>query len=79
MGFWDFIKDNKIDVNGIIGNVSSGIDMLAFTAEERAQFNVMLADKLAAYVGSTLTESSTRSKTRRVISYIVIGSFLVLV
>lgn len=79
MGFWDFIKENKIDLNSIIGDLSKGVDALAFTPEERAEFNIKLADKLAAYVEGTMNENSIRSKTRRMISFIIIGAFLILV
>jgi hypothetical protein len=79
MGILDFIKNNDVNVNKVINDLSKGVDKLAFTKEEKATLNIKLADKLAGYTASTLNESTTRSKTRRVIAYLVIGSFLAMV
>ena len=66
------IFKGKLDAQGTFDTIASGIDKLAFTAEERSEFNAKLADKLAEFSASTLSESTIRSRTRRFIAIMVI-------
>lgn len=68
----------KINPQKVFDNVSSGVDKLFFTDEERAELNIKLSDKLADYTEKSLNESSIRSKSRRIISYCIIFVYLLL-
>ncbi len=72
------IFKGKIGLEKVFDTVSSGVDKLAFTNEERADFNVKVADKVAEFVGSSLSENTERSKARRNIAYIVVANFVAL-
>ena len=74
MSWINFI--NKINPAKAFETVSKGVDKLAFTDQERAELNVKLADKVAAYAEKTLSENTIRSKSRRIISYCVVFSWL---
>jgi len=68
----------KLNIDKIFDSVSSGVDKLAFTKEEKAEMNMKLSDKIAEFVHSTLSENSERSKARRMIAYVVVGNFFAL-
>ena len=78
MSILNFIK-GKVDVGKVVEDVSSGIDKLAFTKEEKAEFNLTVANKLAGFVENTLSENTIRSKTRRHVALLVTYTFLILV
>ncbi len=69
----------KIDAGKLVESVTKGIDKLAFTKEERSDFNMKTADKMAEFIGNTLSENTVRSKTRRHIALLVIYLFIILV
>lgn len=69
----------KVDVGKIIDSATKGADKLAFSKQERANFNAKAADKLAEFVGSSLSENTIRSKTRRHIAFVVVYAFILLV
>jgi hypothetical protein len=72
------IFKGKIDAQSTFDTIASGIDKLAFTQEERSDFNKMLADKTAEFYASSLSESTIRSKTRRFIAIaVIVNVFLV--
>ena len=56
--------------------ISNGVDKLAFTKEERADLNLKLADKVAEFAEKTMSESTIRSKSRRLISYVVVFMYV---
>ena len=68
-----------ISKNNRIFTSEKRIDKLVFTNEERAKFNLLMADKVAEYAKDTLSESTIRSKTRRFISICIISTYLILV
>lgn len=78
MGLINLFK-GKIDVGHVVNSVISAGDKLAFTKEEKADFNLTMADKLAAFAENTLSENTIRSKTRRHVALLVTYTFLVLV
>lgn len=56
--------------------ISKGIDKLAFTKEERAELNMKLADKVAAFAEKSLSENTIRSKSRRMIAYVIVFAYV---
>jgi len=68
----------KLNLGKVFDTVSSGVDKLAFTKEEKSELNMKLSDKVADFVHSTLSENTERSKARRVIAYVVVGNFFAL-
>jgi len=77
MGILNLFK-GKIDVGNVVDKVMSAGDKLVFTKEEKADFNVAMADKLAKFVENTLSENTIRSKTRRHVALLVTYTFIVL-
>jgi hypothetical protein len=69
----------KVDINKVIDKASNGIDKLMFTQEERADFNKALADGVAKHSVDTLNENTDRSKSRRIISLVIVAVYLFLV
>ena len=64
-------KDKSTVIKGavdLVGNVRGMIDDSNFTKEEAMRANIEIADKMAAFVGDTLSENTERSKTRRSIA-----------
>lgn len=51
-------------------------DGLRFSNEERSEFNLKVADGLAEYAKSTLSENTIRSKARRHIAILVVYTFI---
>ncbi|MBI9063288.1 MAG: hypothetical protein JEZ14_15005 [Marinilabiliaceae bacterium] len=68
----------KLKIDKVFDTISGGVDKLAFTKEEKAEFNMKVSDKVADFVGSSLSENTGRSKARRTIAYIVVGNFFAL-
>ena len=68
----NLFKKNSIDPQGLLEGIGKGIDKANFTKEERADFNLKVADKAADFVGNTLSENTIRSKTRRKIAIFVV-------
>ena len=77
MGVLDFIS--KINPQKAFDTVAKGVDKLNFSNQERAALNVALADKVAEYAEKTLSENTVRSKTRRLISYVIVFAYIALV
>jgi len=59
--------------------IASGVDKLAFTKQERADLNLKLADKVADFAEKTMSESTVRSKARRMITYVIVFCYIGLV
>lgn len=72
------IFKGKLNLDKVFDSVSSGVDKLAFTKEERADFNLKISDKVSEFVASSLSENTERSKARRTIAYIVVANFFAL-
>ena len=77
MGLLSLFK-GKIDVGRVVDKLADGADTLRFSNEERAEFNLKMADRLAEYAKDTLSENTIRSKARRHIALIVVYTFIVL-
>jgi hypothetical protein len=77
-----FGKDKSTVVKGavdLVGNIRGMIDDSKFTAEEKARFNIQIADATAEYAKATLSENTERSKARRHIAIVSIYFFYFLV
>lgn len=77
-----FGKNKTTVVNGVVTlvkDIRGMIDDSKFTDEERARFNIKLADSVADYAKSTLSENTERSKARRHISIVSLYFFYFLV
>jgi hypothetical protein len=70
-----FFKE-KLDASKVFDTVANGLDKLAFTTEERSEFNMLLADKVAQYAHDTLNENTARSRTRRFIAIFIVINVL---
>jgi len=68
----------KLDVGKLVDKASSGIDKIFFTKEEKADFSFKIADSLAQYVNSTISENSARSITRRYLAILIMATYLFL-
>lgn len=77
MGLLNLFK-GKIDVGRVVDKLADGADTLRFSNEERAEFNLKMADRLAEYAKDTLSENTIRSKARRHIALIVVYAFIIL-
>ncbi len=69
----------KIDVGKAFDTIASGVDKIAFTEEERADFNKGVADAQLEFVKTTVSENSARSITRRYLAIGIVGVFLFLI
>ena len=67
---------SKLNPQKSFDTIAGGIDKLAFTQQERADLNVLLADKVADYAKDTLSENTVRSKARRLIAYCIVFVYL---
>jgi len=76
--FTNLFGGSKLDVNNVFDKVSSGIDQLNFTNEERATYNKEAADALATFTKETLSESTDRSKTRRQIALAITAIYMLM-
>ena len=85
MGFLGLGKDKTTVVEGavdLVKGIRGMIDDSKFTDEERARFNIQLADATAEFAKNTLSENTIRSQARRHIAvlsiYFFYGLFLLL-
>ena len=53
---------------GLLTQVGSWVGNMHFTDEEKAEYNMKVADKTAEFVGKTMDENTERSRTRRSIA-----------
>ena len=70
-----FRKDKSKVIDGavkLIGDVTGMIDDSKFKPEEKARFQVGMADATAEFVKSTLSENTERSRTRRELAILII-------
>lgn len=78
MAFWSGVKrlfgagidpkDLLDKDNGLLAQAGGWIGNMNFTEQERAEYAAKAADGVVEYVKMTLSENTTRSKTRRVIA-----------
>ena len=78
MKWFTTLFKGRLDANKVFDSVSSGIDKLAFTPQEKAVFNLKMAESMAGYAKDTLSESTTRSKTRRFIAIFMIINIMLI-
>jgi hypothetical protein len=66
--------------NGLLTQAGGWIGSFSFTEQERAEYQAAAAAGVVEYVKMTLSENTTRSKTRRVVAilWIAVELFLVL-
>ncbi len=69
----------KLNIDKVFDSISSGVDKLAFTKEEKAELHMKLSDKVADFAHSSMSENTVRSKARRIIAYVIIGNFFLMV
>ena len=77
-----FGKNKETVINGVVGlvkNIRGMIDDKNFTDEERARFNIQIADSVAEFAKATLGENTERSKARRSISKVSVYFFYSLI
>ena len=73
--------DNVLDKdNGLLAQAGEWIGNMSYTDEEKAESRERLNQSLVEYIGTTLSENTTRSKTRRFVAimWISVELFLVL-
>lgn len=78
MGWWQTIFKGRLSPDKVFNSIASGVDKLAFTTQERAEFNGKMADSMAQYAKDTMSESTIRSKTRRFIAIFLIINIMVI-
>lgn len=62
----------------VVDGVMRGVDKLFFTREEKAEVNSKIAESLGQFAKDTMSESSTRSFTRRILCVSVTAIYLLL-
>lgn len=67
-----------VSAEKVFDTITSGVDKLAFTQEERSDMNKLLADRIADFAKETLEENSIRSIARRYVAIAVTSVFLFL-
>ena len=71
--------EKAVDVIGdVTKGITKGLDVLAFTKEERAELNFKIGEQVTNFVKMTMEESTARSKTRRYIAITFIYLFALL-
>jgi len=78
MGWLKTLFKGSVSVDKVFTSVTTGIDKLSFTKQERAEFDVKMADAMAQFAKDTLSENTVRSKTRRFIAIFMIINIMVL-
>lgn len=80
LSWGDKVVDNVLDKNdGLLTQVGGWIGGMDFTDQERAEYNMKIADKASEFVGSTLQENTARSTTRRMVAVLWIKVQLALI
>lgn len=68
----------RLDINKTFDTVATGVGKLVFTKQEKAEFNAKMADSMAEYAKATMSESTTRSRTRRFIAIFLIINIMII-
>lgn len=85
MGFFGWLTgaktaDKAMDtINNVTDHVASGLDKLFFTDQEKAQVSMETAQLHLKLIETTMNESSIRSITRRVLAWLIMGTFMLLI
>ena len=79
-----FVSEKTVDDvmdkdNGLLAQVGSWVGNMNLTQEEVIEFNAKTVTSVQSFVQATLTESTSRSKTRRSIAVLWIKSQLAIV
>lgn len=77
-----FGKDKSKIVSGavdLVTNIRGMVDDSTFTAQEKARFNLQIADATADFAKATLNENTERSKARRSLAIYSVVFFYILV
>lgn len=82
MSFLDWLKTSEKAVDtglDLVKDAASGIDMLFFTDEEKAQASLKIMDNLIAFQQAQKDENSIRARTRRALAKMIIGMWLLII
>lgn len=85
MGFFGWLTgvktaDKAMDtINNLTDHVAGGLDQLFFTDQEKAQVSLETMQMHLALIKTTMSESSIRSITRRVLAWLIMAGFLILI
>lgn len=74
MGWFSGLFEGKIKVGKLVEDVTSGVDKLFLTNEEKIDYSKEQAANLAQFTKDTLSENTTRSKARRLIAILIIAN-----
>lgn len=69
----------KKDTTTIVEGAVKGLDNLIFSNEERAEYNKKMADSVVDFAKSTMGENTTRSFTRRLVAFAIMGIYMVFI
>lgn len=72
MGWFSGLFEGKIKVGKLVEDVTSGVDKLFLTEEEKNDYSKEQASNLAQFTKDTLEENTVRSKARRLIAILII-------
>ncbi len=78
MKWFQTIFKGRLDAGKTFDTIASGIDKLAFTNQERAEFNVKMADSMAEFAKLSISENTIRSRTRRFIAIFLILNIMLI-
>lgn len=79
MGILGRIFSKPINPDKVIDFTTGALDRINFSNQERADYNLKLAEALAEYTQKTLDESSDKSITRRYIAVLFIAIYMAIV
>jgi hypothetical protein len=86
MGWWSMlwagpkvIEDRSKDISNLIDYTASGLDKLFFTDQEKAQVSLETMAMHLKLIELTMSETSIRSITRRILAWLIMGGFLFLI
>ena len=84
MGFWGWLTgmqqaDKAMDMaNKATTGLIAGVDALFFTDEEKSRANFQITEAAIKMIAVTQGEATVRSITRRVLAWLIMGTFLFL-
>ncbi len=78
MKWFQTIFKGRLDAGKTFDTIASGIDKLAFTNQEKAEFNVKMADSMAEFAKLSISENTIRSRTRRFIAIFLIINIMLI-
>ena len=75
MGIIGKIFKGKLNAEKTREGIFSGINNMFFTEQEKAEYYKKVADRQLEFYKASLSESTIRSKTRRMVSYFIVFLF----